>query len=615
MHKMQCHSWGSTGRFASFFAFIDELIKDEIKHASDDDFDYTFNITTSVKQTARECIKAEPLTEIVLDNMDVIEMDLDVSEVNLSLPDSDLRSASCCEDGNSNKTLPCAEKKSAINNDNIHEIDNGTSHVCNSHERALCPLCGKEKSYANMPRHLRMVHNTKMDPQLKSSIKATLRGRSHQVRNPQKSPRKMNRHERSVQGSAQGTHKTLCPLCGVEKSSVNMRRHMKNIHKTEIDPKLDASIKASLRGNYQNYNPKKMVCPVCGVEKSANNMRRHMRLVHKTKINQEIATQIRAILRQRSSRVCNEVDRIEQLISDADEDPLKSRSSEPSHEENSTNVGSEEAMSNSMSFKSKSADCKLGYRDLKSTSTSACKKTIKPNDNHHPTHKRCPLCERIILSTSLKRHLSLVHSLSDSQIAEMNLNVRYKCECKKFFRSSCKRHFKVAHNNENQLKQLLVVAGTPEAAAQNENSRSERPVSPEPNEEDNSLERFYAQCTFCSKTILRINLKRHYQSKHSLDESQIMQNLLLIANQNSHKSKCAMCDFFSGSVHALNIHYKKNHSIECSSNAAYTSFADFESHQHNDIYKPRKGRFLCDICQKDFNEKHHIESHMISHFN
>lgn len=588
MHKMQCHSWGSNGKFASFCEFIDELIRDEIKHTSDEDFHYTFTITTSVTQTAKECIvKAEPFT-IIPGEMDIIEMDVDISELNLS--------EQLCEPDMSNKKFPYGEKKSSTNIRSpktvIHKTEtSSSSEVRNSH-RALCPLCGKEKSYANMRRHLKMVHKTEMDPQLNFTIKATLTGSSSHIRNRHKSDEengstKIRRHKTEANRTERGNSsqvpnplKTLCPVCGMKKSSVNMRRHMKNVHKTEIDPQLDARIKATLRANHHNYNPMKMLCPVCGMEKSAANMRRHMRRVHKTKVNNEIATQIKAILRQRSSRDSNEMDHnIERVTSD--DDPLKSVSSEISHEENSANVGSA-----SMDVK-----CFVSHENTTNASQAQQPKAIKASDKvlfQQPTHKRCPLCERIITSANLKRHLSFAHSLSKSQIAEINLNVLYRCECKKFFRSSCKRHFKVAHNicNETELDRLHVVTGMSESAVQNEDRESDH-LSPERNqssETTESLLRFYSQCTLCSKTILRINLKRHYQSKHNIDESQTMQNLLI--------------------THAPLI---------TEHNKDISKFYD-EDHQSNHINQPIKGRFYCDICQKDFNEKRQIVSHMISHY-
>lgn len=48
--------------------------------------------------------------------------------------------------------------------------------------------------------------------------------------------------------------RTLCPICGEEKSTSNMRRHMKSVHKTEIDPDFNASILARLRGTSEVSN-------------------------------------------------------------------------------------------------------------------------------------------------------------------------------------------------------------------------------------------------------------------------------------------------------------------------------------------------------------------------
>lgn len=73
---MQCHSWETNEKPANLFTFIEDLIKVETKYLSDEDFDYTFIVKTSVTQTAKQ-IKAEQLyiTDIMPDEqVDLIQV-------------------------------------------------------------------------------------------------------------------------------------------------------------------------------------------------------------------------------------------------------------------------------------------------------------------------------------------------------------------------------------------------------------------------------------------------------------------------------------------------------------------------------------------------------------
>lgn len=73
MHKVECHSLVTNDKPA--ILFLEELIKVETKYLSDENFDYTFIITTTVTQTAKQ-IKEEQysFSDIKPDEVDLIQV-------------------------------------------------------------------------------------------------------------------------------------------------------------------------------------------------------------------------------------------------------------------------------------------------------------------------------------------------------------------------------------------------------------------------------------------------------------------------------------------------------------------------------------------------------------
>lgn len=467
LHKIQCHSWNSNGKIENFNTFLADLIKAETKHSSDEDFNYTFVITTSVTQIAKECIvKAEPLAEIAPDdNVDLIEME--IFDPFLVQPEDDQPSQRV-------DVLP---------------------------NRTLCPLCGEVKSSRNMRRHMKLIHNVDIDPELEASIKARMKQSKNQLIN----------NDEQVE-LLPGDSETYDPLSATD-FVLSEEANTTNVEPKEI---LSSSFAALMKTEqietiplktttYTEENPLK--CHLCN-KVLRSSLSRHMQLVHES-----------------------------QPVPDA--------------------------------------------------------VIVSP---HKPTHDRCPLCERFITSNNLSRHLYGVHNKSKAEIKEIRMNIRYKCLiCKKFVSNRLiKQHFNEAHNiyDDHEVNRGI---GSSETIDQ----RKEVQSSSEPTESsdiNNPMDQFYAQCTLCSKTILRISLKRHFQSTHKLDESDAMKNLLLIANQKCQApvvlSKCTICNY-SGTVQGLNIHYTREHGSE---NAETESqIKQFESQ--------------CPLCKKIMN-RNNLKRHL-----
>lgn len=435
MHRIQCHSWNSNGKAANVETFLADLIKAETKHSSDEDFNYTFVITTSFTQIAKECIvKAEPFTEIPPDE------NMELSDPISLQPENNLLSQ--CEDFDPNRTI--------------------------------CPVCGKVKSSKNMRRHMKVIHKVDIDPEFQASLKARMKVRKLQISN-----------DEEPFDQFAGSRITNDPL-----NAANFVSSQENHTNVELD---EISRSDLITPQKTNTNPElnSLKCHLCNkVLKSS--LARHMRTVHTRK-----------------------------KVSDL----------------------------------------------------------VPPVGVLKPTHDRCPICERFITANNLSRHFSLVHSKTKSEIKEMRLNIRYTCLiCKALVpKRYIKKHFIEAHNIYDDIEVKQGVGGTETTDQRNDDVKSEtvliesvHPPSepPEPGETseiDNPMDQFYAQCTLCSKTILRISLKRHFQSKHNLDETQILKHLLLIANQKGHApsflSKCTICNF-SGTLQGLNVHYTKEHSTE-----------------------------------------------------
>lgn len=454
LHKIQCHSWNSNGQPTNFDTFLADLITQETKHSSDEDFNYTFVITTSITQIAKECIvKAEPFTEIPPDdNMDLVVMEIS-------------------------------------------------------------------------------------DPVL-------LQPESAELVQPE--------DELPIQCKVVNTHRTLCPLCGKEKSSRNMRRHMKLIHKVDIDPKLEASKKAKMKRSKYQFS--------------------------------------------------NDDESFEQLPDNfGAQDPLNASDFVLSQVENTTNVEPEETLSSSIHIdliKSEAIEiipqktkitevnplkCHLCNKVLKSSrarhmqSVHGRKKVpepgiLSPNGVLKATHESCPLCERLITSNNFCRHLSIVHKKNKAEIKEIRLNYDDN-DVDQGVRSS-----------ETTYRRNKAVKSQPFSIERVQSSSEPTETS----ETDNPMDQLYAQCTLCSKTILRISLKRHFQTIHGLDEFEVLKNLLLIAK------KCKICNF-SGTVQGLNIHYTKKHSSDKPESESVQQIKQFESQ--------------CPLCKKIMN-RNNLKRHL-----
>lgn len=246
MHKVQCHSWDSDGKPISLDTFLGELIKEEAKHSSDANFHYTFNITTRVTQTAKECIvKAEPFMEMIPDDIDFIKMDISeqiILDQTFALPSKSLLDPT----------------------------------------KTQCPLCGEEKSTMNLRRHMQRVHRIEIDPDFNASIGDSLKTGISQFNNEEEpifedidiSDPLIPENVRSLQDDI----------------PTNVEYDEDTTSDCQSFELFSQKCKTKINRNSKKYRAKEKFdnCPVCGKEMVVRSVARHLRAIHTVHILPDI---------------------------------------------------------------------------------------------------------------------------------------------------------------------------------------------------------------------------------------------------------------------------------------------------------------------------------------
>lgn len=315
---------------------------------------------------------------------------------------------------------------------------------------------------------------------------------------------------------------------------------------------------------------------------------------------------------------------IDRLVGDLEvkEDPLE-QAFQSTPQENTTNVAFAENSLNS-------------HQDNQENCISSSMKADEANQ------ERCPLCQRPIFFYNLRRHLRNVHNLSKSQINEMNLNARFKClVCLQILtKLNIKQHFKADHNisNSREVERLHVVVKLSAVPYEDEKSK---PIA----------HRNSVSCTLCTKTLLSMNVKRHLRQTHKLNDAEIklylQQKLDAIPKHGPSESSsdsrelnekvnlirregrsyfCALCEDEFTIRSLIMQHFVNNHSDTISQltdvrfgcdlcSMVLPSFAIFETHQNEHIFRPSKKRYLCNYCGKYLESKTSLDDHIARHIN
>lgn len=277
---------------------------------------------------------------------------------------------------------------------------------------------------------------------------------------------------------------------------------------------------------------------------------------------------------------------------------------------------------------------------LESEQVNGINSSIQADDKlFEENQDQCPLCRRTIFFYNLRRHLRNVHNLSKSQINKMNLNARFKClVCSQMItKLNIKHHFKVNHNisDSREVERLNVVVKLSVIPYEDEKSK---PID----------HHKFVGCTLCTKKVLSMNLKRHLRT-HKLNDSEIKSNLQqrIDANQGTSESaaelremnekvnlirrrkRCYVCTLCEEefTIRALIMqHFASNHSetiaqltdVEFGCDLCSTvlsSFANFETHQNEHIFKPDRRKFLCNYCGTCLYSKTSLNIHIAGHLN
>lgn len=277
IHKVYCHSWAKHGKAANLFTYFGELIREEKKYSSDENFDYTFIITTSVIQTSKQ-IKTEQFSDIMTNELDPNC----ISEPLFLQQTLDLEPASSVEtysaEGKHKKTkedplkLETFETTVHENSINVTVEEYSLNTVKKNEEICIklsiqpdnevfdtnqerCPLCQRALSLPNLRRHLRKVHNL-----TKSQIN------------------KMNLNARFK-----------CLVCLQNLTKYKIKHHFKvdhNISDSSEVERLHVAIKLS-SVPYEDEKSKPIAhhdyvgCTLCTKTFLSMNLKRHLRMKHK----------------------------------------------------------------------------------------------------------------------------------------------------------------------------------------------------------------------------------------------------------------------------------------------------------------------------------------------
>lgn len=534
LHKVKYHARDGNGKTRKLYTFFDDLINEETVYSSDEEFDYTFMIITSVMQTPKEYFH-EPERQTELRELEPKTLQ------------------------KSSHTLP-------------------TSKACkpNDSSKATCEICGLERSSKNMRRHMQLVHRTIPDGYLhqpEPNNEFTELDKSMDLDFSEDIPS----HQSTSLSSdtlcdSIDTKKSICQICGRKRSAKNMRRHMLLVHKAGMDVKFQANISGELEENIENEPIIDQLPGEMGVEDPLDFS--VFEAINLTNIKSETEYVPKTFDEENIGFIKEEEISPEFLLED------------------------ETSLNNSIS-------CKILQSDVTTS------------------HEKCPICLKTI--TNIRRHLINAHKLSESEIKEISLRFCSRCSvCEKLvYTRIIKKHFKDVHNitddaeidilhvnywaettiyslRNNMKPEQYTDKSTPlhavdmnpaaitsfqifcpaekrtENRKPNQIEKSSSRVTP-PKAQLPALKPFQCRCPLCLKAGHHTNIKRHLKLVHKLSTWQISETLKLIdikelPNQKPTTVriplKCTICDFETSTAMFMRLHNRSEHNSKTSLNAA-----------------------------------------------
>lgn len=184
-HKLQVHLFTQAG-WAKIATFLNDLFAEETLCVSDEEYNYTFRISTTVQKTPKGEAKGDiaPIRLEPSSNVDFLGIRMDPNK-----PDSIIVETK--------QRTPKSEDK----------------------RRSSCSMCGKSMYTRNMKRHIEIMHSSAMNI-------AKVEYKPYQLKPVLNAPNDFNtRHHNDEKGS-----RSLCPICGRNMYTRNMKRHIEIRH-------------------------------------------------------------------------------------------------------------------------------------------------------------------------------------------------------------------------------------------------------------------------------------------------------------------------------------------------------------------------------------------------
>lgn len=185
-HKLQVHLFTQAG-WAKISTFLNDLFAEETLCISDEEYNYTFRISTTVQKTPKGEAKGDiaPIRLEASSNIDFLGIRMDPNK-----PDSII-----------------VEPKQRKSEDK---------------RKSSCSICGKSMYTRNMKRHIEIMHSAAMNV-------AKIEYKPYQPKPVLNTPNDFNiRHQNDDKGS-----RSLCPICGRNIYTRNMKRHIEIRHSAD----------------------------------------------------------------------------------------------------------------------------------------------------------------------------------------------------------------------------------------------------------------------------------------------------------------------------------------------------------------------------------------------
>lgn len=509
LHKVKYHARDANGKASKLYTFFDDLINEETVYSSDEEFDYTFMIITSVMQTPKEYFQeTEAVNE--LPEQESIESEL--------IP----------------PTVPTSSAKKQV-------------------EKATCAICGLERSAKNMRRHMLLIHTIIPDEHF-DEIEPM-----HEL--TELEPVDLDLSEdipllRLITVPSDPT-KAICQICGRERSARNMRRHMQLVHKLEINAKYQANIKGIPEKNIENEPiidqlPGDMALddPLDFTVFEADDS-----TIVKSEAEPTFDSVPKTIHEENSVFIKEEPFSAE-LLSEDDISLENLRSLKilqsdlrASHEKcpiclkssNITNIRRHLIYAH-----------KLSESEIKAIILRFC--------------SRCSVCQKLMYTRVIKNHFIEAHNITDdAEIDRLNVNYWAATSVANLRQNKKPEHAgHTLYPGPNTSFQVFyqtkksTATRKPKTIAKLPSSRAELPP----------LTPFQCRCPLCLKAGHHTNIKRHLKLVHKLSKWQISETLKLIDRNELPNQrpttvriplKCSLCEFETSTALFMRLHNRSKH--------------------------------------------------------